>query len=154
MLASLPDFLAADLRLPAHVALSRDEELGSIGMKDMLALMKNRGCDQPPPLSANQRAWRLSPGHKAGCEMKTVFTGSEAHSSMPDAGVSAVHYAARFVIFLQELSAKMAASPTPDSPFSPPYGTINVGMLNGGTALNIIAGHCEVMWHYRPLPTR
>ena len=47
----------------------------------------------------------------------------------------------------------MAASPTPDSPFSPPYGTINVGMLNGGTALNIIAGHCEVMWHYRPLPT-
>lgn len=153
VLASLPDFLAADLRLPAHVALSRDEELGSIGMKDMLALIEESGLRPAAAIVGEPTCMAVVAGHKAGCEMKTVFTGSEAHSSMPDAGVSAVHYAARFVIFLQELSAKMAASPTPDSPFSPPYGTINVGMLNGGTALNIIAGHCEVMWHYRPLPT-
>ena len=153
VLASLPDFLAADLHLPAHVALSRDEELGSIGMKDMLALIEESGLRPAAAIVGEPTCMAVVAGHKAGCEMKTVFTGFEAHSSMPDAGVSAVHYAARFVVFLDELSAKMATSPTPGSPFSPPYGTINIGILRGGTALNIIAGHCEVMWHYRPLPT-
>ena len=153
VLASLPDFLAADLHLPVHVALSRDEELGSIGMKDMLALIKESQHRPAVAIVGEPTRMAVVAGHKAGCEMRTVFTGYEAHSSMPDAGVSAVLYAARFVVFLEQLSARMAASPLAGSLFSPPYGTINTGILRGGTALNIIAGSCEVMWHYRPLPT-
>ena len=70
VLASLPDFLAADLRLPAHVALSRDEELGSIGMKDMLALIEESGLRPAAAIVGEPTCMAVVAGHKAGCEMK------------------------------------------------------------------------------------
>ena len=84
--------------------------------------------------------------------MRTVFRGVAAHSSTPEDGVSAVAEAARFAVFLEDLTARMGREAKGDSPFHPPHGIINVGIIRGGSARNIIAPECEMEWHYRPLP--
>ena len=152
VLAMAPMFGAAKLRRPLHFALSSDEEIGSVGMPDVLKLMRESGAK--PALAIVGEPTRMTPvaGHKAGFEMKTIFRGVAAHSATPDQGVSAVAEAARFAVFLEELTARMAREKNPDSPFHPPHGIINAGVIRGGVARNIIAGECELEWHYRPLP--
>ena len=152
VLAAAPMFAAAKLKRPVHFALSSDEEIGSVGMPDVLQLIQESGAK--PALAIVGEPTRMAPvaGHKAGYEMRTVFRGVAAHSAMPEEGVSAVAEAARFVGFLEELTARMARNPEADSPFIPPHGIINTGIIRGGAARNIIAGECEMEWHYRPLP--
>jgi len=36
--------------------------------------------------------------------------------------------------------------------FDPPYATISVGTIQGGTARNILAKECEIHWEFRSLP--
>lgn len=152
VLAAAPQFAAAAIARPVHIALSRDEEIGSVGMPQMLDMIKDGGMRPAIALVGEPTEMRIIAGHKAGHEMLTEFTGSEAHSSMPAAGTSATVPAARFVDFLARLSDDMAQQPVPGSPFNPPHGSINIGIIRGGTAKNIIAGKCVVDWHYRSLP--
>ena len=151
-LAAAPSFGAASLRRPLHFALSSDEEIGCRGMPDVLKLMRESGAR--PSLAIVGEPTGMAPvaGHKAGVEMRTVFHGVAAHSALPDEGVSAVAEAARFAVFLEECSTRMAGDADADSPFKPPHGIINVGVIRGGLARNIIAEECAVEWHYRPLP--
>lgn len=151
-LAQAPAFAAAKLKRPLHVALSRDEEIGSIGMPDMLAMIAQTGLSPAAAIVGEPTRMRVVSGHKAGYEMRTTFTGVAAHSSLPAAGASAIVPAARFAVFLAALSESMARTPAAGSPFEPPHGIINVGIVRGGSARNIVADHCEVQWHYRPLP--
>ena len=152
VLASMPMFSAAKLKRPVHFALSSDEEIGSVGMPDVLKLMRESGAK--PALAIVGEPTRMIPvaGHKAGYEMRTVFRGVAAHSSTPEDGVSAVAEAAKFAVFLEDLTARMGREAKGDSPFHPPHGIINVGIIRGGSARNIIAPECEMEWHYRPLP--
>ncbi|MEO6984828.1 MAG: M20/M25/M40 family metallo-hydrolase, partial [Paralcaligenes sp.] len=78
--------------------------------------------------------------------------GHEAHSSQVQRGVSAVMVAARLIAFIDDMMAQNKASADPESPFVPPYTTLHVGVVNGGTALNIIARECIFMWDIRALP--
>jgi acetylornithine deacetylase len=47
---------------------------------------------------------------------------------------------------------QLAIEARENSPFDPPYSTINVGTFHGGTARNVIAGHCVIDWELRPIP--
>src|SRR3546814_6852470 len=38
------------------------------------------------------------------------------------------------------------------SPFDPPYTTFNLGQIEGGKAINIVAQDCSFTWEFRPLP--
>ena len=152
VLAQAPHFAAAKLSVPVHIALSRDEEIGSVGMPQMLEMVKQSGAAPAVAIVGEPTQMKIVAGHKAGYEMLTVFTGVEAHSSMPSAGSSANVPAARFAVYLEELSQAMASAPVAGSLFDPPHGSINIGIIHGGTAKNIIAGRCVIDWHYRPLP--
>lgn len=152
VLASAPSFAKAQLAEPLYFAMSRDEEIGCIGMPDILALMRQFGARPRLALVGEPTKMQVVAGHKSGAEMRTTFSGTEAHSSRPDDGVSAIHYAARFAAFLLECGEKMKKAAPADSPFSPPYDTINIGVIKGGAAKNIVAGSCEMLWLYRALP--
>ncbi len=152
VLAAAPTFAAATLKKPIHIALSRDEEIGSVGMPQMLDMIREGGNTPAAAIVGEPTKMQIIAGHKAGYEMLTIFKGVAAHSSMPTVGSSATVPAARFAVFLDELSKEMAQSPDLESPFVPPYGLINVGIIQGGTGKNIVADKCIVDWHYRPLP--
>jgi acetylornithine deacetylase len=60
--------------------------------------------------------------------------------------------AARLIHFIDEMARECASRPRPESGFVPPYTTIHVGMVKGGTAGNIISRECRFVWDLRNMP--
>jgi acetylornithine deacetylase len=92
-------------------------------------------------------------GHKGILAFRTTVTGKEAHSSQTQLGASAIRSASQIVGFLYRLADELAEAADPDNGFTPPQTTINVGMIEGGTALNIIARDCAFTWDVRFIPS-
>jgi acetylornithine deacetylase len=90
-------------------------------------------------------------GHKRIDVYRTTVTGKEAHSSLPSIGVNAISVAAKLVDEIDRMAAEMAKNES-DSRFEPPYSTVSVGMIEGGTAPNIVPRNCEFRWQIRSLP--
>jgi acetylornithine deacetylase len=91
-------------------------------------------------------------GHKGCFLFETRVQGQAAHSSQPHRGGNAILAAGRLIAFLAELAAEKRRGAPPDSPFDPPYTTFNLGQVEGGKAINIIAQDCRFTWEFRPIP--
>ncbi len=151
-LALVPEFLAAKLRVPIYLALSYDEEVGCLGVGDLLADMATA---LPPPAAAiigEPTSMRLINRHKGFYPFSTTVTGRDGHSSGTPRGVNAIAYAAEIIAFLSRLADEIARQGPFDDGFDPPYTTINVGKIGGGAAVNIIARECSFDWECRPIP--
>ena len=152
-LAMLPEFTRAPLKKPIHFALSYDEEVGCVGAHSLAARM---AAEVPRPraiIIGEPTMMTVVHAHKGAQIYITKFTGFEAHSSMTHLGVSAIHFAGEFVHYLNTVQDELDAKAPKDSEFMPPAATFNVGTIVGGTAGNILARECEVLWGYRELPT-
>jgi len=91
-------------------------------------------------------------GHKGIASFRTSVTGFTTHSSQTDRGVSAVEAAARLISFISQLREENRQNATSDNPFSPPYSTMTVNVMRGGTQLNIMAGKAVFEWDMRLIP--
>lgn len=151
-LALLPDILEAGLKRPLHLALSYDEEVGCIGAPAMIARI---AAELPRPgavIVGEPTSMGVVLAHKGCYVLRTTVTGHEVHSSQIDRGVSAVMTAARLVNLVGDMAAENAAAADPACGFDPPFTTLQVGTIEGGTAANITARHCSFVWDIRPLP--
>jgi acetylornithine deacetylase len=151
-LAAVPDMLERDLKRPIHLALSYDEEIGCVGAPAMIERMK---AEIPAPAAViigEPTSMRAIVAHKGIAAMRTTVIGHEAHSSQVQRGVSAVTTAARLIAFIDDMMAENKAKADPDSAFTPPYTTLHVGVVHGGTALNIISRECTFTWDIRTMP--
>jgi acetylornithine deacetylase len=153
-LSHVPAFQRAKLKVPMHFAFSYDEEIGCLGAHSLAEkLMGNVPRPQAvivgePTMMGVVNAQNAGGGHVA------TFTGVEAHSSMTHLGVSAIHFAGEFIHYLNQVQEELEAAAPKNSEFMPAAATFNVGTILGGTAGNILARECEVLWGYRELPTR
>lgn len=150
-LAGLPMFCARELKRPLHFAFTYDEETGCIGAGHLAQSLKEIGINPSVAIVGEPTLMRMIDGHKGCNEYVTRFRGFEGHGSLPDHGVNAAEYAARFVAKLLELRAQLPEMAPAECMFDPPYTTINVGALHGGTVQNIIAASAEVLWEMRPV---
>jgi len=150
-LASVDDMLSANLKRPIHFALSYDEEVGCIGVPSLIKLL-NAELPKPSAVIVGEPTeMKVVTAHKGITGVRTVVTGHEAHSSQPHRGVSAVMIAAELIEFLRGLNTD-AARKMRNPLFEPDHSTITVNKIEGGTALNILAGHCTFHWDVRALP--
>ena len=150
-LALVPDMLARGLKRPIHLALSYDEEVGCLGAPAMIARI---AAEVPRPAAVivgEPTSMKVMTAHKGITVMETVVTGYEAHSSQTHRGVSAVMAAARLVSKLDEMARAESANRS-TLPFEPPFTTIHVGVIEGGTAANIISRRCRFVWDVRHIP--
>lgn len=152
VMAMVPAFQAATLSKPIHVAFTYDEETGGFGMPVLLESMAGLGYRPDVVIVGEPTEMNIVTGHKGGDEMRTEITGFEVHSCNPLLGVSAISAAARLITKIEEIGARVAANPVPNSPYDPPFGTFNVGVIEGGAARNATAGWCNFDWEYRPMP--
>jgi acetylornithine deacetylase len=152
MLAAVPGFQAHPLKRPIHLTFCYDEEIGGIGAPHLVAQMAAQGPQPAVAIVGEPTSFRIVCGHKGGFEMRTEFIGLAGHASDPRKGVNAISFASRFINKLQEIAAQLACEVREDSVFDPPYSTISVGTIHGGTARNVIAGHCVIDWELRPIP--
>ena len=145
------DHAALPLRRPLHFAFTYDEEVGCLGARALVPTLQERGIRPAMALIGEPTSMRVIEGHKGCCEYTVRFTGLEGHGSDPGAGVNAAEYAVRYVSRLLALRPDLVARAPANSPFQPPFTTINLGSLHGGVAHNVIAGRAEVEWEMRPV---
>ncbi|MCR9213880.1 MAG: acetylornithine deacetylase [Proteobacteria bacterium] len=151
-LSKVPEMQAKGIARPIHFALSYDEEVGCLGAPSMI----DRIAENLPPARAvivgEPTMMDIVSAHKGIMTLKTTITGREAHSSLVEDGVSAVMTGARLVTFIADMMAENKAKADPNSKFSPPYTTLHSGVINGGTAANIISRECVFLWDIRHIP--
>ena len=140
------------LTRPLQLALSYDEEVGCTGAPPMIAAMQTVLPKAGVALIGEPSGMRIITGHKTGTGFRVHVKGHEVHSSLLPYGVSAVMEAARLIQWVNDRNASLMAK-AGASPFDPPFSTLHVGMIAGGTANNITAADCRFAVEMRVLPT-
>jgi acetylornithine deacetylase len=138
---------ASALRVPVGFAFTADEEIGCVGATRFVA----SGAVRPRSvIVCEPTSLRPATAGKGYGLAEVRVSGREAHSAFPAKGVSAIGVAARLIVALEETAG--VSGQVTDQRFNPPRATFNVGVLQGGTAKNIIAGECKFLVEWRPLP--
>ena len=151
-LAAAPDLAAAGPRKPVHLAFSYDEEIGCLGAPDMIATIA-RELPRPALVVVGEPTMMEAvSGHKGIATFAVTVTGKEAHSSQTHLGVSAIMEAIPLLASLQALAGRLEEEADAASPFLPRHATLTVGLLNGGTAGNILARECSFQFDLRCPP--
>ncbi|TCP43027.1 acetylornithine deacetylase [Rhodovulum marinum] len=150
-LAMAPGFAALDLKRPLHFAFTHDEEVGCLGGQALVRELAARGIRPEVAIIGEPTEMRIVEAHKGCCEYTVEFHGLEGHGSNPEAGVNAAEAAVRYVTRLMELAEALKGRTPHNSPFTPPWTTINLGRIAGGHAHNVIPGRAEVEWEMRPV---
>jgi len=151
-LAAAPRMIKASLKTPIHFAFSYDEEVGCLGVHGIVSHMSGRSPLPRAVIVGEPTEMRVVNAHKGVFGFRTTVRGVEAHSSATHIGVNAIMYAADLIAFLSELARERREDREHDHAFDPPYTTVHVGTVRGGTALNIIPKECSFVWEYRLLP--
>jgi acetylornithine deacetylase len=152
VLAAVPLFKTRTLKEPVHLIISYDEEVGCTGVRPLIARL---GKDLPRPraiIVGEPTSMAVIDAHKRIDAYRTVVHGREAHSSLPALGVNAISAAAALVCELDRIGGAIPKKEN-DPHFEPPYSTISVGTIKGGTAGNIVPKNCEFQWQIRSLPS-
>jgi acetylornithine deacetylase len=90
--------------------------------------------------------------HKGTALIKVTATGHSVHSSQWDRGVSAVAAAARVITWLDDQTRANQAAADPALDMDPPFTTLHCGLVEGGTAANIVSRSCSFMTDIRTVP--
>lgn len=151
-LALLPEFLARGMQIPLHLALSYDEEVGCLGAPSLIEHLLAHGPRPQSVIVGEPTNMEVVDAHKGIRAFRTSVHGHEVHSSQTHRGVNAIECAAELIAFLGALGQEMEARADATSRFDPPYTSVHVGVIEGGTALNIVPRLCRFFWEYRPLP--
>lgn len=141
----------APLKEPLKLALSYDEEIGCVGIKQMIdqlepAIGLPRACLVGEPTSM-----QIATGHKGKAALRAICHGQNGHSALSPNFVNALHLAGDFMGQLRALQDDLAQTGARDEAYGVPYSTVHVGKLSGGTALNIVPDRAELAFEYRHL---
>ena len=152
VLALVPFLVKASLRLPVHIALSYDEEVGCLGVRSLLAELQQRPVK--PMLCIIGEPTELKPvlGHKGKLAMRCDIHGQACHSAYAPLGVNAIEYAAELISELGRIGTRLKAPEHHDVRFDPPFSTVQTGVISGGKALNIVPADCRFDFEIRALP--
>ena len=143
-MAAMVKAKSMDLQRPLQFALSRDEEVGLLGAPDVAKGLLDNFAKVEAVVVGEPTEMQVVTGHKSCDDLQFHVRGHEVHSSRLHEGVSAVMCAARFVEWVRQQNIESQAK-TPSATaalYDPPFTTLHVGKINGGTAHNITAKDC------------
>ncbi len=138
------------LQRPVHLALSYDEEVGCTGVGPM-AEWAGEFLRPALAIIGEPSGNRVVNAHKGGLIGWAEVQGRPGHSSQPDICVNAVMVAAECIARINRVRERFQHGPF-DAAFDPPYSTIQVNRIEGGTGGNIVAALCRFFWEMRVLP--
>lgn len=143
-----------DLKRPLQLAFSFDEEVGCAAVVDLVEAMRGELPKAREVLVGEPTMMKVVSGHKGGLGYKVHVRGFEVHSSLLPYGVSAIMQAAKLIDWANQKNAENAARAPSDlaAPFDPPFTTLHVGTIEGGTAHNITAKDCSFFIEFRFVP--
>tara|TARA_Y100000996_G_scaffold406886_1_gene383787 strand:- start:2058 stop:3227 length:1170 start_codon:yes stop_codon:yes gene_type:complete len=140
-----------NLNYPVHFSYTYDEEIGCFGARHLIKELKKYKYKPSIVIIGEPTNMEIIEAHKGDCEYTTCFHGIEGHASNPEKGLSAIQYGSLFTNKLFEIGNELKRRAPSDSPFNPPWTTVQVGKIEGGVAHNVIAGQCSIDWEMRPI---
>ena len=138
------------VKKPFGLVFTADEEVGCLGAKMLLEARRGAARNAIVGEPTSLRPIRANKGY---CLAEIQVSGKEGHSAYPDTGASAIFRAARLISRI-EAYAKGPLHGETDPSFEPPYTTLNVGLIQGGRAKNVIPGSCNFTLEWRPIPAQ
>jgi acetylornithine deacetylase len=152
VLAAVPSIQSAKLTKPLHIALSYDEEIGCLGAPVMLTELAKRNLQPQYCIVGEPTSMQMVIAHKGINTFCCEVHGKNAHSSLTPQGVNAIEYAAKLIVFINQLAQQLQSRADLDHAFDVPFATVSTGMIRGGTAINIVPEYCAFEFDYRNLP--
>jgi acetylornithine deacetylase len=151
---ALVEAQARGVTRPLQLALSYDEEVGCTGAPPMIRTMQEVVPKGSDAIIGEPSRMGVITGHKGGTGYHVHMKGFEVHSSLLPYGVSAIMEGARLIQWVNDRNAEIQAqTPGPlAAVFDPPFTTLHVGMIEGGTAHNITAADCRFAVEMRVVP--
>jgi acetylornithine deacetylase len=151
-LASVPDLQARNLSRPLHLFISYDEEVGCGGAKRLIQDLTDSGLKPALCVVGEPSGMKPILAHKGKLNLHVKVKGQPGHSSEPAKGVNAIYPAAAAIAWAENEARRFAAEGPFEDGFDPPYTTVHVGTMQGGSILNIIPEHASFVMEWRPIP--
>ncbi|ALM51942.1 acetylornithine deacetylase [Halomonas huangheensis] len=152
VLAAVPAMVKADLNVPIHLAFSHDEEVGCLGVRTLINDLAHHPQRPAACVVGEPTSMRLATAHKGKLAVCLKLRGKACHSGMAPEGVNAIHAAARLITWVERKAIEKAQTGPFDERFAIPHTTLQVGVVQGGTALNIVPQDCRIDLEIRNVP--
>ena len=134
---------------PLALIFTADEEVGLLGAKKLAQAKPLRVRYSIVGEPTSLKPIRAGKGYSLA---EVIVKGREAHSAYPALGASAVFRAARLINRLESIATQLRQDQY--AAFDPPFTTLNIGLIHGGSAKNVLAGECRFTLEWRPIPTQ
>jgi acetylornithine deacetylase len=151
-LAHAADFLNSAAPFAIHLALSYDEEIGCLGVKSLIADMKDAGVKPLACIVGEPTNMVPATAHKGVYRYQCCVRGREAHSSLTPQSVNAIEMAARVVGKVHDMAEGFEANEPRHEGFDVPFSTASVGQFHGGIADNVVPRDAQFRYEFRNLP--
>ncbi|WP_062228510.1 acetylornithine deacetylase [Aureimonas frigidaquae] len=148
-ITAMLDAATRELRLPLHLAISYDEEIGCLGVRGMLDMRRTHPARPALCLIGEPTGMRLATGHKGKRALRACCHGQEGHSALAPHALNALHLGADFIQCLRAHQDLLEKTGARDAAYDIPYSTLHVGTMQGGTALNIVPARCDLEFELR-----
>lgn len=146
-LAAVANIDLGQLRRPLALIFTADEEVGLMGAKRLAEARPLRARYSVVGEPTSLQPMRAGKGY---CLAEVIVRGREAHSAYPALGSSAIFRASRLISRIERIADQLKAEQ--HQAFEPPFTTLNVGLIRGGTAKNVVAGECRFTLEWRTIP--
>ncbi len=138
-----------NLRVPLHLALSYDEEIGCIGVRGMIDALALRPERPAACIVGEPTSLQIATGHKGKIAARATCHGCAGHSALAPDALNALHLGASFIGAMQARQDEIRKTGARDEAYEIPYSTIHAGMMQGGTALNIVPSLAQIDFEIR-----
>lgn len=141
------------LRAPLWLLLTSDEEIGAIGAQRFAD--SEKAAELPRDAIAGEpTGLGLVRMHKGHLKLRLAIRGVPAHSGLPHLGVNAIELAGSVIRRLAALATEWHSVRNEQSVHfnDCPYPVLNLGLIQGGSAVNIVPAECVLDIGIRLLP--
>jgi acetylornithine deacetylase len=140
------------LHTPIHLAFSYDEEIGCVGVRRLLDILKDAPVKPRLCIVGEPTLMQAVTAHKGKLGFRVTAHGLEAHSSLAPIGVNAIYMAADLIGAIRAIQADIAENGVRDGDYEVAYTTLHVGKMQGGEVMNIVPNRCTFDFEIRYLP--
>jgi acetylornithine deacetylase len=139
------------LKKPLQLALSYDEEIGCVGVRRLIDVLKTAPVRPELCVVGEPTMMQIATGHKGKAAYRAVCCGEEGHSALAPRYRNAIHVATDWIAAMRAAQQQLAQHGASDDGYDVAYSTIHVGTIHGGKALNIVPNECTLDFEIRTL---
>ena len=140
-----------NLKTPLHFSFSYDEEIGCVGVRSLIEMLKNSPINPLFCIVGEPTSMQVMSGHKGKVNASVLIKGKEAHSALTTKGLNSIYLASEFIQGIQNIQTNLINNTTHDNDFEVPYTTLQVGKIEGGVAVNIVPSSSSLLFEIRSL---